>query len=206
MFQTTTVLTTSALLRSRVSHMKPWGKEYGSCRIFSLSASIGPWLVTTSSAQTAQLVSNYLKLFSNHLVLLRLHFSWVDTKITFFKLIKPKTADSITQTLIKICFCRSGVDQASQWHLPLVHRPDTSANSCHGNQLNLMPQSMPIEYGRTPTVLHSWHVFGMLASSCTYCVRIIPVDGTGAQKQCHSKIINNLLLRLIVWIKEANNK
>lgn len=60
---TNTVLTTSALLRSRVSHIKPWGKEYGSCRIFSLSASIGPWLVTTSSAKIAQLLSK-TQLFS----------------------------------------------------------------------------------------------------------------------------------------------
>lgn len=60
---TNTVLTTSALLRSRVSHIKPWGKEYGSCRMFSLSASIGPWLVTTSSAKIAQLLSK-TQLFS----------------------------------------------------------------------------------------------------------------------------------------------
>lgn len=56
-------LTTSALLRSRVSHIKPWGKEYGSCRMFSLSASMGPWLVTTSSAKIAQLLSK-TQLFS----------------------------------------------------------------------------------------------------------------------------------------------
>lgn len=151
-FETTTVLTTSALLRSRVSHMKPWGKEYGSCLIFSLSASIGPWLVTTSSAQTAQLLSNYLKLFSNHLILLKQHLSWADTKNKVFQ---------VWQHHWDTCL------KKSKWHLPLLHRRDTSANSCHGNQLNVMPQSMP--RARTPTVLHSWHVFGTLLRQHRLC-------------------------------------